>query len=277
MVNDSSSENEEQSSPKTPASSRSSRVGRAALSAIGGAIPFAGGLFSAAAGYWSEQEQEKVNDFLKHWMEMLKEELEEKQRTIVEVMARLDMHDEAIQERIKSSEYQSLVKKTFREWAASESERKRILVRNILANAASSSVTSDDVVRMFLDWMKSFSDMHFEVIGAIYNSDGITRGAMWQKIGRGPVREDSADADLFKLLIRDLSMGSVIRQHREVDYHGNFLNKSVRGRPKRPASSTAKSAFDEEDGYELTALGQQFVHYAMNDLSIRIEYDPTAK
>ena len=34
-----------------------------------------------------------------------------------------------------------------------------------------------------------------------------------------------------------------------------------------------KSAFDEEDLYELTELGQQFVHYAMTDLPLRIEYN----
>jgi hypothetical protein len=33
-----------------------------------------------------------------------------------------------------------------------------------------------------------------------------------------------------------------------------------------------KSAFDREELYELTALGQSFVHYAMTDLPIRIEY-----
>jgi hypothetical protein len=36
-----------------------------------------------------------------------------------------------------------------------------------------------------------------------------------------------------------------------------------------------KSAFDDEDGYELTQLGQQFVHYAMTDLPLKIAYVPT--
>ena len=33
-----------------------------------------------------------------------------------------------------------------------------------------------------------------------------------------------------------------------------------------------KSAFDDDKGYELTALGKQFVHYAMNDLPAKLEY-----
>ena len=94
-------------------SGKKEKIGRAALSSVGGAIPFAGGLFSAAAGYWSDNDQERVNDFLKHWIDMLKEELIEKEKTILEVMARLDMQDEKIQERIKSNEYQSLIKKTW--------------------------------------------------------------------------------------------------------------------------------------------------------------------
>jgi hypothetical protein len=99
------------------------------------------------------------------------------------------------------------VKKAFREWAGTESEAKREFVRNILTNAAASRVSSDDVVRLYLDWLGNYSELHFQVIGAIYNSDGITRGEIWKKIGKGEVREDSAEADLYKLLFRDLSTG----------------------------------------------------------------------
>jgi len=34
------------------------------------------------------------------------------------------------------------------------------------------------------------------------------------------------------------------------------------------------SAFDREEKYELTSLGQQFVHYAMTNLPLKIEYKP---
>lgn len=251
---------------------KKNKVVRAGMQVIGGAIPFAGGLFSAAAGAWSEYEQEKVNGFLKHWVEMLKDELKEKERTILEIVARLDMHDEKIAKRISSDEYQSLLKKAFREWSCAESEEKRILIRNILSNAAAANVVSDDIVRLFLEWLNNYSEIHFRVIGAVYNSNGISRGEVWKKIGKEKVREDSADADLFKLLIRDLSMGGVIRQHRETDYAGNYiLKKSGRAKNSYPRT-IAKSAFDEEEKYELTQLGQQFVHYAMTDLPLKIEY-----
>jgi len=257
---------------KLPESGKIAKYSRGALQAVGGAVPLAGGVFSAIAGAWSEGEQDKVNRFFDDWLRMLQDEIKEKEDTILEIMARLDMHDEAISERISSKEYQSLVKKTFREWSGAESEDKRVYIRNILSNAAASKVSSDDVIRLYIDWINQYSEMHFHVIGAIYNSDGITRGEIWRKIGKGTVREDSADADLYKLLFRDLSTGGIIRQHREVDRYGNFIPKPTQRRPKGSGPKPAVSAFDENEGYDLTELGKQFVHYAMTELSLKIEF-----
>ncbi|ULO25088.1 hypothetical protein [Methylocystis sp. SB2] len=257
---------------EAPKGLRGGRAIRAVLNAAGGAIPFVGGILSAGAGAWSEQEQEKINTFFEHWLKMLQDEMVEKAQTILEIMARLDMNDEKIAQRVASPEYQSLVRKAFRDWSGTESEEKRKFVRNILANAAASSFTSDDVVRMFLQWISIYSEMHFTVISSIYNDKGVTRARIWEKIGKDEVREDSAEADLFKLLIRDLSTGSIIRQHREKDYTGNFLRVPAQRRRRQPASNTVESAFEDTKGYELTELGQQFVHYAMSDLPIRIEF-----
>lgn len=189
-------------------------------------------------------------------------------------MARLDLQDQDIANRVESKGYQSLVKKTFREWAGAESEDKRVYIRNILANAAATQVSSDDVVRLYIDWINQYSEMHFQVIGAIYNSDGISRGEVWRKIGKGEVTEISADADLYKLLYRDLSTGGIIRQHRDVDAYGNFIPKQTQRRPKGSGPKPAVSAFDENEGYDLTELGQQFVHYAMSELPPKIEFKP---
>lgn len=255
-----------------PKSGKVAKISRGALQTVGGAIPFAGGVLSAIAGAWSEGEHEKVNRFFKHWIQMLQDELKEKEQTIIEIMARLNLQDDAISERVESKEYQSLLRKTFREWSGAESKDKREYIRNILSNAAATRVTSDDVVRLFIDWINQYSEMHFQVIGAIYNSDGITRSQIWKKIGKGPVREDSADADLYKLLFRDLSTGGIIRQHREIDRFGNFVPKPTQRRPKGSGPKPPVSAFDENEGYDLTALGRQFVHYAMTDLPLRIEF-----
>lgn len=42
-------------------------------------------------------------------------------------------------------------------------------------------------------------------------------------------------------------------------------------RTKGISSNTFKSAFDDGEKYELTELGQNFVHYTMNELTNKIE------
>jgi hypothetical protein len=63
-------------------------------------------------------------------------------------------------------------------------------------------------------------------------------------------------------------IGHVIRRHRETDYAGNFIKKT----PKRAgtASRIMASAFDDEQPYELTQLGTQFVRYTMEGVMPRI-------
>jgi hypothetical protein len=151
-------------------------VARGVLNTVSGAIPLAGGLLAAVAGAWNEKEQERVNRFVEHWLKMLAAEMKEKERTILEIMSRLDMQDEEIAKRVESAEFQSLLRKAFRDWAGTESEEKRVFVRNVLVNAAASKLTTDDVVKLFLKWIKDYSEFHFEVVGAIYNNAGITRG-----------------------------------------------------------------------------------------------------
>lgn len=262
---------DEEEKDKFPESGKVSKISRAALNSVGGLIPFAGGLLSAISSGWSEQEQAHVNQFFKHWVQGIEDELKEKEKTLIEIMSRLNLQDQKISKRVESKEYQSLVRKIFRDWAATESEKKREFVRNILSNAASSTIESDDVIRLFMEWIDKYSEMHFQVIDVTYNSNGISRGEIWRRIGREPAREDSADADLYKLLVRDLSTGGIIRQYRKVDYQGNFVTKP-RGKSSRSGGGKiVKSAFEEEELYVLTELGQHFIHYAMTDLPVRIE------
>lgn len=249
---------------------------RGGMNAVGGSIPFAGGFISAAAGVWGEAEQEEAMEALRAWMKMLQDEIREKQETIIEIMQRLDFHQEEITKRVRSDEYQSLLKKAFRNWAGAESKTKREYIRNLLTNAASISQVGDDVIKLFIEWLQRYSEFHFAVIAAIYHNKGATRGAVWRSLGKPQVREDSAEADLFKLLIRDLSTGGIVRQHREKDYNGQYIAKKPAKRPSDGGSKTMTSAFDDGEAYELTALGQQFVHYAMTETTVKIAYQPAA-
>ncbi len=69
---------------KLPEGSKAAKISRGALQVVGGAVPFAGGLLSAIAGAWSEDEQEKVNRFFEYWVRMLQDELKEKEDTIIQ-------------------------------------------------------------------------------------------------------------------------------------------------------------------------------------------------
>jgi hypothetical protein len=119
-----------------------------------------------------------------------------------------------------------------------------------------------------------YSEPHFAVIKEVYKSPGCTRQQIWQAIHGADVREDSAEADLFKLLVHDLSTGHVIRQHRERDYYGNFIKREPERRGRGEASRVMTSAFDDDKQYELTELGKQFVHYTMNEIVPRIAASP---
>ena len=234
------------------------------------------GVCSAAAGAWSESEQETINKVFQQWVEMLEEELNEKSAAIIDIMARLDMLDENIKQRIESAEYQALLKKAFRNWSQIDTVEKRNKMRNLLSNAAATELTSDDVIRLFIDWIGQYSDFHFEVVGEIYRNPRITRAEIWANLEKPDVREDSAEADLFRLLIRQLSLGGVIRQARQTDSQGRFLKSSTVGTRKSP-SPYMKSTFDNKEQYVLTDLGEQFIHYVMNELVLRVDYKEAAE
>jgi hypothetical protein len=248
------------------------KIARFVLACLGG-IPFAGGVFGAAGGAWSEAEQSHFNKVFASWLKLQEDEVREIGVTIAEILTRLNLNDEKVRERIESPEYLKLIKKAFRDWSAAESEEKRVLIRNLLTNAATHRICSDDVVRMFIQWIDTYSEAHFAVIKHIYKNQGCTRRGIWAGVHGKMVREDSAEADLFKLLIHDLSTGHVIRQHREKDYYGRYIKTPTKARGE--ASSIMTSAFDDEKRYELTELGKQFVRYTMEGVMPLIGGTPT--
>ena len=79
-----------------PGGSKVAKISQCALQVVGGAVPIAGGVLSVIADLWSGHEQKKATQFIEHWLQMLTDELKEKEQTIIEIMARLDLQDEAI-------------------------------------------------------------------------------------------------------------------------------------------------------------------------------------
>jgi hypothetical protein len=176
----------------------------------------------------------------------------------------------SIDERIQSGEYLGLVRKAFRTWDEADTDEKRHYAANIVTNSAGTRVCSDDVVRLFLDWLELYHEAHFAVIREIFDNPGSTRFDIWSGIYGEIPREDSAEADLFKLLMRDLSTGGVVRQARDVNEFGQFVRKRPQRTRGTSSPSTMESAFEDTKPYVLTELGKQFVHYTMNEVVTRI-------
>jgi hypothetical protein len=244
------------------------RYARFILAALS-SIPWVGGLIGASASLYGEHDQGQVNLLQQKWLEEHSERLRDVAAAIDEVTSRLDQFGEEVKERIESEEYLSIVRKAFRVWDEADTKEKRRLVQNLLAHAGGSRITSDDVVRLFIDWIERYHEAHFAVIREVYQHPGATRADIWEGVYGDQPREDSAEADLFKLLVHDLSTGRVIRQHRPTNNVGQFMKKQQVGRKSQP-SAVMKSAFDDTEPYELTELGKQFVHYTMNEIVPRV-------
>lgn len=247
-----------------------SSVAKVVLSALGG-IPVVGSIIGVAGTAWSEYDQRKFQDLLFTWLKLQEEEIYEVGQTLAEVMLRIDQNDEMVNQRIQSPEYLSLIKRCLRDWSAAEIQEKRVLIRNLLVNAAAADqICSDDVIRMFINWIDTYNESHFKIIREIYREPEITRFEIWMRIYGSKVREDSAEADLFKFLIHELSLGMIIRQYREKDMYGNYLKKTTSKRPTQ-GNRLMTSAFDDDKEYHLTELGRWFVHYTMNEEVLKIE------
>lgn len=242
--------------------------------AVLGAIPWIGALLAAGAAIHAEAEQGRVNELHKRWLEEHEARIRELKDTILQMMTRLEQLGATADERVQDERYLGLVRYGFTVWNEASTKDKRERVRRILTNAAGTRLCSDDVVRIFLDWIRKYDEIHFRVIQVIYKDPGITRADVWEQVHGDDAREDSAEADLFKLLFRDLSTGQVVRQHRDTTFDGRFLSRPSGAGGKRTRAPTLKSAFDDREPYELTELGKQFVHYAMNEIVPRIGVQP---
>jgi hypothetical protein len=253
-----------------PPPSGKRRAAEKFLLAAVGAIPWVGGFLSAMAGLRDDLKSDRRDDLQTKWLDEHHKKLERLGATLNEIENRFEKLGATVEERIQSEEYLTLVRRAFRAWDEADTEEKRRYAANLITNAAGTRLCSDDVIRLFIDWLELYHEAHFAVIREIFQNPGSTRYEIWTAIyGESLPREDSAEADLFKLMIRDLSTGGVVRQERDTNALGQF----VRRRPQRtggPAPSTMESAFETTKPYALTELGKQFVHYTMNEVVSRV-------
>lgn len=254
-------------SPKTK-----NRIIEKVILAALGSIPWVGSCLSTFATLKTEDGAIKTDSLQQKWLEEHEHKLKNLIQTLMDIDNRFSSIGDQIEERVNSEEYLSLVRKAFKVWDDSDTQAKRAFVANILTNSAGTRLCSDDVVRLFIDWLKMYNEVHFSVIRSIYKTPGITRYEIWLDLhGEDLPREDSSEADLYRFLIRELSTGGVIRQARNTTEDGRFLKQRTIKRSPRGSVSTMESAFEDTKQYVLTELGKQFVHYTMNEVVGRIE------
>lgn len=242
--------------------SRTRRIAEKFLVAALGSLPWVGGLLAVLAEIRADEAEVKANALRTQWLHEHQKKLDELTATLEHILRRFESIGPEIEERIRTDEYLALVRQAFRAWDQAETEAKRQLVANLVANCAGTRVCSDDVVRLFISWLSLYHEAHFAVIREVHQNPGSTRFEIWSEVYGELPREDSAEADLYRMLIRDLSTGGVIRQARDTNEAGEFLRR----RPQRrrgPAPSTMESAFEDSKQYVLTQLGKQFVHYTL--------------
>lgn len=247
------------------------RVLRKIVAAALGSIPWVGGFLAASMAFRDESTQLKVDSLQRQWLQEHKERMEKLAAELAALTARLESFGDDVTERLESESYLGLIRKGFRIWDQADTDQKRSHIGKLLANAGGTKLCDDDLVRLFLDWLDLYHESHFQVIREVYQHPGSTRYDIWERIHGEFPAENSSEADLYRMLIGDLSQGRIIRQHRNVNSYGQFLKKPHRRTPPGSSSSTMKSAFDDEEPYELTELGKKFVHYVFAEIVKRLE------
>lgn len=258
-----------QYSPKTK-----SRIIEKVILAALGSVPWSGSCLSTFVSLKTEEGAIKTDNLHTKWLQEHELKLKKLITALTEIDARFASIGDKIEERVNSEDYLNLVRKAFKVWDDSDTDEKKKYVANLLSNSAATKLCSDDVVRLFIDWIRMYHEIHFAVIRAIFRIPGITRYEIWLELhGNDLPRDDSPEADLYRYLIRELSTGGVIRQARATTDDGRFIKQRVVKRAPRGVVSTMESAFEDTKQYVLTELGKQFVHYTMNEVVQRINED----
>ncbi len=227
--------------------SRKQRIREAIALAALGSIPWVGGVLAASATFKFDEAGVRQDDLRTQWLAEHQQRLQDLRTTLGEMFARIESLGVEVEDRLESPEYLGLIRKTFREWDQA------------------------DTLSLFLDWIRNYHESHFAVIREIYKNPGPTRYDIWVAVyGETIPRDDSANADLYKLLIGDLQLGRVIRQPRASDNFARYQKKVTRIKPAFK-TTTLESPFEDTKQYVLTELGKQFVHYTMTELVTRLE------
>jgi hypothetical protein len=222
-----------------------------------------GGAISGIASVWSESDQENANKLFRECLQQMGDQVTEITGLIFQILQRVPLDDDEVFRRVESPEYQAIIQKAFRDRLAYETADKKEHLRKLLTNAAAPGLLPDELIRIFIDWLRNYNDLHFKVMFILRELKTGTRLDIWEKLDGREVREDSVEADLFGVLIMDLNFGHVINTAYEKDDQGRRYKKERR---KGVSSPYLQSRFDDDKELELTELGQRFIHYVMDEV-----------
>lgn len=240
-----------------------------------GVVPWVGAYLSVGASLAAEREQSAMNQALLRWLDVHEARFDALQASLTRVVREVEAAGEHARERLSDEAFLPLVRRAYQGWDRAQTDAKRARFERLLVNAAarrSEGWSEPDRLRLFVEWIERYDDAHIAIVAAVHAHPGLTRLGIWRAVGpRGPLpREDSSDADLFRMLVHDLSLGRVMRQRRAVTSAGQFQRK---GRT-RGTGGVLESSFDDRDPYELSALGRDFVGFVLESPTARIPHAP---
>jgi hypothetical protein len=147
-----------------------------------GSIPWVGAFFSTMVTLKTEEGSIKTDNLHTKWLQEHENKLRELIITLTDIDKRFDSIGDEIEERVTSEDYLKLVRKSFKVWDDADTNEKRKYVANILSNSAGTRLCSDDVVRLFIEWIRLYNELHFAVIRIIYSNPGFTRYDIWAEL-----------------------------------------------------------------------------------------------
>ena len=160
----------EQATPST----RRRIIEKFILAALG-SIPWVGGFISALAEMKLEKDEIKQDSLQSMWLEEHRRKLELLSETLNGIGTRFESLGSEIEERIQDEKYLDLVRRAFRVWDRADTDEKRKYVSNLVTNASATTLCSDDIIRLFIDWLDLYHEAHFAVIREIYRHPRCTR------------------------------------------------------------------------------------------------------
>ena len=140
---------------------RRQRIFEAIALAALSSIPWIGGVFAAGWTYKMRENEIIHDDLVERWLQEHTDKLRLLREALEAVVDRLGNLGDEIDARIESPDYLGLLRKAFRQWDNADTEEKRQLVIKLITNAAGTRMVSDDVLRLFLDWIDRYHEVHF--------------------------------------------------------------------------------------------------------------------